>query len=640
MAIRKLRCKVEDDHTHIPTENSDESGEAPVFACKFAQTAGNEHILALANEEGQIAIHNTEHNVNGEADCYGKTAHYNAIFDLAWMVGQMKLVSVSGDHTARLFDVSRSDIMEERIFHGHTRSVKTVAFRKDDPAVFATGARDGAIFVWDTRANFNLSYITQPDRIISNSHNIPNTPGSGSKFKKRLVPLVTNVSGANSVTGLVFQNDMSLISCGAGDGAIKVWDLRKNYGVNKREPLPKCVLPYTGTTTRNGFTNLLVDRSGIRLYANCMDNTIYCYNISTYQPQPIMMYTGHHNSSFYVKSSLSADGNYLLSGSSDQNAYIWNTNKSTPLVSLVGHSAEVTCVAWCQKGGIKLVTCSDDMKHKIWQVYDEESCDNWEIKGRGSAVEVRDKETTKIFGTPSSRKRTLITTPHSQRKRSRICERCQNLTPGSFESLKLNCENCLFSVSRSSKRTSSQAELSSPGNTAKKQQTEKGGARRLFGSLQEATTSKDGDGVLATILEETSPVKTNDNSDYFSPTANLPNFVIDGEAPHLKNFSPQKKQDKDWLTKMRIEQSLRTQMEILSRPSSPKQLRLSLIENSIVTSPKINNSGKKQKKITTSRAQSPLLKFFRVTNNSRSCERQCNGSMSPIINTGISTELR
>ncbi|GLV39921.1 lethal-(2)-denticleless [Carabus blaptoides fortunei] len=384
-AIRKLRCKVGDDHTHISTDNSDESGEAPVFACKFAQTAGNEHILALANEEGQIAIHNTEHNVNGETDCYGKTAHYNAIFDLAWMMGQMKLVSVSGDHTARLFDVSRSDIIEERIFHGHTRSVKTVAFRKDDPAVFATGARDGAIFVWDTRANYNLSYITQPDRIISNSHNIPNTPGSGSKFKKRLVPLVTNVSGANSVTGLVFQNDMSLISCGAGDGAIKVWDLRKNYGVNKREPLPKCVLPYTGHTTRNGFTNLLVDRSGVKLYANCMDNTIYCYNISTYQPQPIMTYTGHYNSSFYVKSSLSVDGNYLLSGSSDQNAYIWNTNKSTPLVSLVGHSAEVTCVAWCQKGGIKLVTCSDDMKHKIWQVYDEQSCDDWEVKGRGSA---------------------------------------------------------------------------------------------------------------------------------------------------------------------------------------------------------------------------------------------------------------
>lgn len=174
-----------------------------------------------------------------------------------------------------------------------------------------------------------------------------------------------------------------------GDGAIKLWDLRKSYKAYKKEPLPKHVIPYSGATTRNGFSNLLIDRNCLKLYANCLDNVIYCYNIGTCNPDPIMTYTGHQNSTFYVKSSLSGDGLYLISGSSDQNAYIWNVKDSMPLVKLVGHNAEVTCVAWRQKGDTTLVTCSDDMKHKIWRVGPEVVPDNWEVIGCGSAENLR-----------------------------------------------------------------------------------------------------------------------------------------------------------------------------------------------------------------------------------------------------------
>lgn len=60
---------------------------------------------------------------------------------------------------------------------------------------------------------------------------------------------------------------------------------------------------------------------------------------------------GHENGSFYVKSSVSFDGNYLVSGSSDENAYVWNTKGAElseegikPFVKLSSHLAEVTCV--------------------------------------------------------------------------------------------------------------------------------------------------------------------------------------------------------------------------------------------------------------------------------------------------------
>lgn len=67
---------------------------------------------------------------------------------------------------------------------------------------------------------------------------------------------------------------------------IKVWDLRKNYTVHKKDPLAKHMMNYTGSSARNGFSSLLVCPARITLYASCMDNIIYAYNISSYNPKP------------------------------------------------------------------------------------------------------------------------------------------------------------------------------------------------------------------------------------------------------------------------------------------------------------------------------------------------------------------
>jgi len=51
------------------------------------------------------------------------------------MPGEMKLVTVSGDHTACLWDVARPQIKRINHFHAHTRSVKTAVFRDDDRGI-------------------------------------------------------------------------------------------------------------------------------------------------------------------------------------------------------------------------------------------------------------------------------------------------------------------------------------------------------------------------------------------------------------------------------------------------------------------------------------------------------------------------
>lgn len=225
-ALNRLRCTRDDDYKEIlpSADNLAEAQNTPIFACKFAEKEGNKHLLALANEDGRVAIHNTDTN-----ERFGQQAHYNAIFDLAWMFEQMKIVTVSGDHTARLFDVSNCDMRNERIFSAHTRSVKTVAVRQNDYSVFATGGRDGSIYVWDIRSkcaggHFNLCNVNVPDRTILHSHKVmvrPATP-TGKSSKRRTAETGQVVSGSNSVTGLVFQDENTLISCGAGNDLISI----------------------------------------------------------------------------------------------------------------------------------------------------------------------------------------------------------------------------------------------------------------------------------------------------------------------------------------------------------------------------------------------------------------------------------
>lgn len=512
------------------------------------------------------------------------------------MFDQMKLVTASGDHTSKLFDIGQGEIRSERVFCGHTRSVKTVAFRKDDSSSFATGGRDGNIVLWDMRTNCR-SYVGSADRTISNSHTAKTFTPSKSRRK-----FSTPTQGIKSVTGLVFQENNTLISCGAGDGVIKIWDLRKNYNTYKKEAAPRSTIPYPGNTTRNGYSSLIMDNQGIKLYANCLDNTIYCFNVGTHNTEPFMYYRGHQNNTFYIKSSLTKDGSYLISGSSDENAYIWNTKFSQPIAKLVGHSAEVTCVAFCDKNSV-LITCSDDMTHKIWSVGCEALPDDWEVIGRGST------EILPLDNTAGNVKfkRSIPSDHYNTPKRFFVeCDRCSKPSNSKL------CDAC---ANTSKRKSSCEFEREN------KMQLTEFGPRKLFSKFDKIEETDN----LATIdeLEYNPPEKLSrieniseecsEKDDYkpavprseivSSLTVNLPNFIVDGIAPHI-NYSPPKRKSYDWLTKLRIENQLKREMydktEGMNAPKMPKLEPNRTKKHGVV--------------------QRPLLNYFKVTNSAPKCE--------------------
>lgn len=617
--------------------------------------------------------------INEDLSLEGDQCHFNAVFDIAWMPHHLRLISASGDHTARLWDVSTSRLTSISEFCGHSRSVKVATFPQNNCNIFATGGRDGAIIIWDPRSSSPETgeLIQKVDNRILSAHvgGGPTTPSTSRRRSNRsATPKVGGNASHSSVTGLVFQDEHTLISCGAGDGIIKVWDLRRCYSALKKEPIAKYNLPYAGSSTFKGFTSLVVNSSGSRLYASCMDNIIYCYDIGTFSKEPINTYTGAEIKSFYIKSCLSPDDKYLLSGSSNYKAYIWNVENTNPVVSLEGHSFEVTSVAWAHHqnnldgGNMALVTCSDDACHKIWRVGPEEVPQDEVPFLRGNA-ELNPNYYPSLLQRPQQKNlpgkqqfKMLESTPRSMRRNIQQSETTPTTTLG-FSSPK---ESLLNTSSNSTGRKRTFNEMNADGSDEceemrkdiKRPNNETRG-RRLFSPVEPSTSFADltpfegSSRMLTTILEELdspgsrnfqnlspSPVKrqltvikspepikrlasplVRADPLLNSPTTNLPNYVLNPrESPHFTNLTSPlrkpKKENLDWLTKIRKQKllSLSSTMEkTVTQMSSPETEQSATCETHDKLKSIENKSESEVKKLQSGKNnKTTILKFFSV----------------------------
>ncbi|KFR06181.1 Denticleless protein, partial [Nipponia nippon] len=363
--LDSYQCSQEDDHLSYG-----ETGmPVPPFGCTFSAAPNLEHVLAVANEEGFVRLYDTEAQTTSKLIFKEWQAHSNAVFDLAWVPGEHRIVTASGDQTAKVWDVRAGELLG--ICKGHQCSLKSVAFSRFEKAVFCTGGRDGNIMVWDTRCNKKDGFYRQVNQ-ISGAHNVADkqTPSKPKKKRQNLRGLAPLVDFQQSVTVVLLQDEHTLISAGAVDGVIKVWDLRKNYAAYRQDPVPFKSFCYPGTSTRKlGYSSLVLDSTGANLFANCTDDSIYMFNMTSLRTIPVAVFSGHQNSTFYIKSSTSPDDQFLVSGSSDCNAYIWKVSEpSLPPRVLLGHSQEVTSIAWCPSDFTKIATCSDDNTVRIWRL--------------------------------------------------------------------------------------------------------------------------------------------------------------------------------------------------------------------------------------------------------------------------------
>ena len=85
-------------------------------------------------------------------------------------------------------------------------------------------------------------------------------------------------SGQQSVTAVLFQGGEKLISAGAMDGSIKIWDLRKTYTNLKADPLPFHTFPYPEQGVRRKHGKVLVTKNHRAMFSiNVIPARYFCF---------------------------------------------------------------------------------------------------------------------------------------------------------------------------------------------------------------------------------------------------------------------------------------------------------------------------------------------------------------------------
>ncbi|KAG0272339.1 hypothetical protein BGZ95_011919 [Linnemannia exigua] len=341
----------------------------PPFSCAYNHVANGARNLAVGDEDGTIHIVDTMREGSHPDATKQILAHQNAIFDLCWTKDDSKIVSVSGDQSARIHDVETKKCIG--VFSGHTGSIKSVSMKHNDDFIFATAARDGAVMIWDSRCSSTTSAtgetVYRPADRLLNVH----------ASTTRTVPPKKTKHGSDgpntaSAVQYMLHNENVIASTGSLDGSIKYWDVRKHGTYFKHDyPTPLLTSKYTPTTRRaHGMTSMALSPDGSALYALSSDNNIYMYN-TTALGHPVERFGGSDFacSSYYIKISVSPDGNYIASGSS-KDLYVWEINRpqKKPLI-FQGHEREVTGVDWAKDvgHGTELSGCSDDAKVRTWK---------------------------------------------------------------------------------------------------------------------------------------------------------------------------------------------------------------------------------------------------------------------------------
>ena len=152
-------------------------------------------------------------------------------------------------------------------------------------------------------------------------------------------------------------------------------------------------------------------------------------------------------------------------------------------------------------------------------------------------------------------------------------------------------------------------ENSEPPSSTKRFHMETRGARRLFSPENKGESERriDHDEAGPSTSRQAETRETP-----FSPTLNLPNFVIDGTAPHLNESSPQKsKENVDWLTKIRKEKFEQKAKGSAEKQNSPK--------TQVTPARRSSRSKSNESRRTPRSPAGPLLNFFRPA--VKDCER-------------------
>jgi denticleless len=319
---------------------------------------GHSCLLAAADEAGYVAMFDpTAGSDRLDELRYSVQANGNAIFDLKWACDDTFIASASGDGTVCITSLAESRLQPQLVLKSKTTShIKSVACHPLHSNLLASGSRDGALSVWDTRSLKTpmqgglpplLPRSTAPEYIT------PMRYVSSSKLA------LASPQGARSLTGIDFLNGNSMITC-SSDGRVRLWDIRNFSSPFSLIDATNCKLRaltcvrVSPCRTRAAF----LSASG-----SCFVQTLPCLESESLCTAIPLCPNSERD--FSMKLDWSPCGRFLACGSQDANVHIVDMLLGTVVLKLQGHDCSVTDVTWF-KNRTGLLSLGEEGQIRVW----------------------------------------------------------------------------------------------------------------------------------------------------------------------------------------------------------------------------------------------------------------------------------
>ncbi|GMT11680.1 hypothetical protein PFISCL1PPCAC_2977 [Pristionchus fissidentatus] len=342
-----------------------------------------ENILMIGGDSGHVCIVDVEAPTE-DAFKYYFRAHQGTVMDVIPIPNQPdELLTMSG-YDIRIWSLG-SPIKSTLFCVPEDVSVRCASFIPDNSNVFASGGRDGSIYMWDKRiaATVQNSHMyRRPVKEYRHSHVVkPVLPLTPAGVRKRSDRLSYSVP---SITEMLFLDEHTLATCSSsGKSGIRMWDTRKMPVREESRPLTVFELPYSKKDA--GVSSICLDRFKSSLFAVSTDNCIYEYAVHSACVKPLRSYTGAcMDGDLHIQAACSPVSDHLICGSGDRKARLWDMQKFhsysdehlsgpasasstaiTPSLALGGHNKKVGNVGFSVSG--KYMLTMDDSEFRIWQ---------------------------------------------------------------------------------------------------------------------------------------------------------------------------------------------------------------------------------------------------------------------------------
>lgn len=281
--------------------------------------------------------------------------HKAAVMSAAFSPDGSFLLTGGADATARIWQTKSGEAAGAALPHAAT--VSHVAFRGDGK-VFATATETGVAQLWDLVSRGPIGAPMRHEPHISGiefSRDSKLLVTAGWDGKVRQWNAATAESAgpvfgtAQEITCVRLAPDNNVIATGHRDGAVNLWS-----------PSGKLL---QGMSHKKAITSLAFSRTGQYLMTGSEDYTASVWNVATGRPagDPI------RHEAPVTAVAFDPGGDHVATAADDGTVRIWDALTGQPITETLRHEKGVTCLEFSHDGK-KLYSASRDRTVRIWDV--------------------------------------------------------------------------------------------------------------------------------------------------------------------------------------------------------------------------------------------------------------------------------